>query len=114
MATPCRRTRPSQPENVPPITAPTAVAASSMPTVRAPPPNHRAATAGNSARGWASTMADRSEKNVMRRLGRVAQEPQSLQDGGPLAGAGPAALREHRGQPEHRVEAAAKATTSMV
>ncbi len=74
MARPCRRMRPSQPENSPPRTAPTAGAATSRPTVLASPANQRTATAGNSARGWASTIAARSEKKVIRRFGRVARK----------------------------------------
>ena len=70
-ALPCRRMLPSGPENRPARKAPTAVEASSMPTVVSPPPIMRAPTAGSSARGWARIMATRSMMNVMRRLGRV-------------------------------------------
>lgn len=73
IARPCRCTRPSQPENTPPSSAPTAGAATSRPVVRASPPYQSSATAGYNARGYARTIAHMSEKKVIRRLGRPAR-----------------------------------------
>lgn len=66
--------RPCQPENSPPSSAPAAIAATSRPTVPGPPPYQSPAMAGNSALGWASTMAARSEKKVIRMFGRVPRK----------------------------------------
>lgn len=71
IASPCRRIRPSQPENTPPSSAPRAGAATSIPVVRASPPYQSTATTGKRARGWARTIAHRSVKKVIRRFGRV-------------------------------------------
>ena len=52
-------------------TEPTATAADIRPTVLAPPPKASAATAGNSARGWARIIAQKSARKVIRTFGRV-------------------------------------------
>ncbi len=84
-ASPWRRMRLSQPENTLPSRAPSAGAATSSPVVFASPPNHTTATTGKSARGWASTMALRSLKKVIRRLGRVPRKRRpSITDARPV------------------------------
>lgn len=74
MASPCRRIRPCQPEKSPPSSEPMAGAATSRPTVLASPPYQSRAMAGKSALGWARTIAARSEKKVIRMLGRVPRK----------------------------------------
>ena len=58
---------------------PTAAAADSAPTVLAPPPKITAPAAGNSTRGWASSIAAMSATNVMRTLGRGAEEREPVE-----------------------------------
>src|SRR5262249_19899354 len=72
-ASPCRRTRPIHPEDSPPTTAPSAIAAYSQPTAPGPP-NRRSAASGNSARGIASTMAAMSTTNDISSTGRPAMK----------------------------------------
>ena len=65
-ARPWRWTFTSQPEKTIAITAPTAGADWSSPTVFAPPAKNTPAAAGNRARGLASTMAMRSAAKLAR------------------------------------------------
>ena len=65
-ASPCRCTRETQPEKIPPSTAPAGIAAKSRAKARPPlsgPPKSRWATSGNSARGMPKTIAMMSTRN---------------------------------------------------
>src|SRR5699024_9297509 len=75
-ARPCRRTRGIHPENTPPITAPTLIAANSRPSAVPPEagsPKDSVAICGNSARGMPNTMAMMSTRNDASRIRRVAR-----------------------------------------
>ncbi len=74
IASPCRRTWPSRPENAMATMPPTAAAALRAPTVFAPPPKITAPAAGKRTRGWASSMATMSAMKVIRTFGRVARK----------------------------------------
>ena len=71
-ATPCRRTRDTHPENTPPSTAPTGIAANSHANAKPPPsgpPNDSCAIWGNSERGMPNTIAMRSTTKLASRTG---------------------------------------------
>ena len=104
-ATPCRRTRPIQPEDSPPITAPIEIAANSQPTADGPP-NRSSATSGNSARGIANTIAMMSTPNDISSTGRAAMNRSpSMTERRPGRGrCAPRASGGQRRQPERRVE----------
>jgi hypothetical protein len=82
-ASPCRRILLVHPENIALTTAPMAIDAVKMPTVRAPPPYTFAASAGKSARGIAKIMAHMSARKVMSTFGRVRRKrrPSSTERG---------------------------------
>ena len=75
-ASPCRRTRGIQPENTPPTTAPTLIAANNRPSADPPEigsPKVSVAICGNSARGMPKTIAMMSTRNEASRMRRVAR-----------------------------------------
>ena len=75
-ARPCRRTRGIQPENTPPSTAPTLIAANNSPSAVPPvagSPKDSVAICGKSARGMPKTMAMMSTRNEANRMRRVAR-----------------------------------------